>query len=318
MKQTACFTTPDRGIIPSVKPNSKLVLKSKLQMGVSIFILMAAMLVISCTEEIDLPLKSQGTRMLMVEGQITTDTTAHWVRLSYTSDYYETAENPVEGAGVTVSDGTTNYALSEDPQKKGLFKTTADFYGMPGKTYRLTITGVDSDEDGEDETYTAESTMPPFPVLDSIGVAVVHKFYDDVLQISYYSQEDPTPDDAYLYRASVNNFMVTDSLHEWSFTDDELFNGQRAEDEPVLYLDQEIKQYIVKDGDKIMLELSHIPYHYYQFLDDTLWEFYGSNPLSGNPANIRTNVSGPRKAWGFFAAYSIDRKIKVLHLNSGQ
>ncbi|MEL7585802.1 MAG: DUF4249 domain-containing protein [Prolixibacteraceae bacterium] len=280
--------------------------------------LLSLLLISACTEEIDLPLKSQGTRMLVVEGQITTDTTAHRIRLSYTSDYYDIGENPVEGAAVTVSEGTNNYILTEDPQQKGLFRTASDFYGVPGKTYRLTITGVDSDEDGQTETYTSESTMPALPVLDSIRVAVIHKFYTDVLQISYYSQEDPTPDDAYLYRASVNNVMVTDSLHEWSFTDDELFNGQRAEDEPVLYLDQEMEQYQVKHGDKIMLELSHIPYHYYQFLDDTLWEFYGSSPLSGNPANIRTNISGPRKAWGFFAAYSIDRKIKVLRLNSGQ
>jgi len=280
------------------------------------YTLLAALTATGCTEDIDLPLKSQGTRMLVVEGQITSDTTAHQIRLSYTSDYYETGENEVEGAGVTVSEGTNNYVLTEDPGQKGLFKTAADFYGVPGKTYRLTITGVDSDQDGEAETYTSESTMPALPVLDSIRVAVVHKFYTDVLQISYYSQEDPTPDDAYLYRASINNFMVTDSLHEWSFTDDELFNGQRAEDEPVLYLDQEIEQYKVKDGDQIMLELSHISYHYYQFLDDTLWEFYGSSPLSGNPANIRTNISGPRKAWGFFAAYSTDRKVKVLKIKA--
>ena len=316
MKRRYCFTTPDPVIVTSATGSFARSLNNKLQMGRYIFTMLAAVLVTACSEEIDLALKSQGTRMLMVEGQITSDTTAHQIKLSYTSDYYEPGGNPVEGAAVTVSDGTNTYVLTEDAQQKGLFKTAADFYGVPGKTYHLTITGVDSDEDGEDETYTAESTMPAFPVLDSIRVAVVHKFYTDVLQISYYSQEDPTPDDAYLYRASINNFMVTDSLHEWSFTDDELFSGQRAEDEPVIYLDQEIEQYKVEDGDQIMLELSHIPYPYYQFLDDALWEFYGSNPMSGNPANIRTNISGPRKAWGFFAAYSIDRKIKVLKIKA--
>jgi len=138
------------------------------------------------------------------------------------------------------------------------------------------------------------------------------------LQISYYSQEDPTPDDAYLYRASINNFMVTDSLHEWGFTDDRLFNGQKIADEPVLYLDQEIEQYKVKDGDQIMLEFSHIPYEYYKFLNDALWEYWGSDPFGGNPSNIPTNISGPRKAWGFFAAYAIVRKAKTLEINAKQ
>ena len=80
----------------------------------SIYTLLAAFLATACTEEIDLPLKSQGTRMLVVEGQITSDTTAHQIKLSYTSDYYETGGSEVEGAAVSVSDGTGTYQLTED------------------------------------------------------------------------------------------------------------------------------------------------------------------------------------------------------------
>jgi hypothetical protein len=54
-----------------------------------IYYIVAAVVFTACTENIDLPLKSQGTHQLVVEGQITTDTTAHWVRLSYSSDYYD-------------------------------------------------------------------------------------------------------------------------------------------------------------------------------------------------------------------------------------
>jgi hypothetical protein len=287
-------------------------------MNKNVLYILALFLLVACKEEIDLPLKDHGTRMLVVEGQITTDTIAHWIRLSYTTNYYDMESYAVEGASVTVSDGTTNYALTEDPQKKGLFKTTADFYGVPGKTYRLTITGVDSDEDGEDETYTAESTMPAMITVDSIRVDVVHKFYTDVLQISYNTQEDPAPDDAYMYRAAVNGVMVTDSLHEWGFTDDRLFNGQKIEDEPVIYLDQEIEQYKVNNGDRIMLETSHIPHEYYKYLNDALWEYWGSDPFGGNPANIPTNISGPRKAWGFFTTYAIARNVKSLRIETDE
>ncbi|MEN6456173.1 MAG: DUF4249 domain-containing protein [Prolixibacteraceae bacterium] len=287
-------------------------------MNKNIHYILGLFLLVACKEEIDLPLKDHGTRMLVVEGQITTDTTAHWIRLSYTTNYYDMESYTVEGASVTVSDGTTSYVLTEDPQKKGLFKTAADFYGMPGKTYRLTITGVDSDEDGEDETYTAESTMPAMITVDSIRVDVVHKFYTDVLQISYNTQEDPAPNDAYMYRAAVNGVMVTDSLHEWGFTDDRLFNGQKIEDEPVIYLDQEIEQYKVNNGDRIMLETSHIPHEYYKYLNDALWEYWGSDPFGGNPANIPTNISGPRKAWGFFTTYAIARNVKSLRIGTDE
>lgn len=156
--------------------------------------------------------------------------------------------------------------------------------------------------------------MPALPLVDSMRAVVVHKFYTDVLEISYFGEDDPAPDDAYMYRALVNGVMVTDTLYEWSFTDDRVFNGQRAYDEPVLYLDQEVEQYVVWEGDRITLETSHIPHEYYLFLYDAYWEYQGADPFGGNPANIRTNISGPRKAWGFFTTYAIDRKEKILKM----
>ncbi len=277
-----------------------------------IYYIVAAVVFTACTENIDLPLKSQGTHQLVVEGQITTDTTAHWVRLSYSSDYYDPVSAHVENAIVSISDGSNTFSLTEDTENPGLFKTAPDVFGLPGKTYTLTISRIDTDEDGETETYTAQSLMPDKPMVDSIHVSIEHKFYTNVLQVSYYGNEDPTPGDAYMYRVSINHVMVTDTLHEWSITDDEVYNGQRAVDEPVIYLDQKIEQYKVKNGDIITLESSHIPYEYYKFIFDALWESHGSDPFGGTPANIRTNISGPRKAWGFFAAYAVDRKSKVI------
>ena len=269
-------------------------------------------LVTSCVEDIDLPLKSSGTRMLVVEGQITTDTTAHWIKLSYTADYYNNVSDPVEDATVTVTDGETAFVLTEDPQHKGLFTTAADVYGLPGKTYTLTITGIDTDKDGETETYTAESVMPAFPKVDSIQAGIFHKFFTDVLQVDFWGEDSPTPGEAYLYKVTINNVMVTDSLNEWGFSDDEVYNGQKAIAEPVMYLDQKQEQYVAKDGDVIGLEYAAIPYQYYKFLFDAVWEWNGADPFGGNPANIRTNITGPRKAWGFFTTNAIVRKSAIL------
>jgi len=267
-----------------------------------------------CTENIDLALNSMDTRMLVVEGQITSDTTSQWIKLSYTSDYYDTLEYNINNANVMVSDGTDTCVYIKDSEVAGLYKTTIDYFGIPGKTYKLTISGIDTDKDGETETYTSESTMPEIAVVDSIRLSLEHKFYIDVLQISYYAQDSPENDDAYMYRVYKNNVLLTDSLSEWRTVDDELFNGERLEDEPVMYLNQDIDEYKVKDGDLYTLETSHIPYDYYLFIEDAQEEYQGSNPFSGNPANISTNISGPHKASGFFVAYSSYKNEKVYKI----
>ena len=283
-------------------------------MGKIFYIIFFIFIISGCSENIDLALNSMDTRMLVVEGQITSDTTSQWIRLSYTSDYYDTLEYNVSDANVMVSDGTDTCFYTEDSNVAGLYKTTSDYFGIPGKTYKLTISGIDSDNDGEMETYTSESTMPDIAVVDSIHLSLEHKFYIDVLQISYYAQDSPEEDDAYMFRVYKNNVLLTDSLSEWRTTDDELFNGERLEDEPVIYLNQEIDEYKVKDGDLYTLETSHIPYDYYLFIEDAQEEYQGSNPFSGNPANISSNISGPHEACGFFVAYSSYRNEKIYKI----
>ena len=261
----------------------------------------------SCTEDIELKLKGHGTRMLVVEGQITSDTTAHWIKLSYTADYFNTEEESVENAVVSISDGTNIFALTESPTTPGLFFTAPDIYGIPGLTYTLTISGIDTDEDGETEVYHAESTMPSAVYMDKIALSIEHIFFTDVLRISFDAQEPGEERNAYLFKVSYNGVMVTDTVYEWGYAHDEWYNGFAIVDEPVFYLDQKEEQYVINNGDIVTVEFSNIPVDYCYFLSEVVQEYYGSSPFSGNPANVRTNISGPRKAWGFFSAYHTHR-----------
>ena len=276
-------------------------------MKYNIFLSLLIVVFYSCSEDIDLKLKGHGTRMLVVEGQITSDTTAHWIKLSYTADYFDTKEERVENASVSISDGTNTHILSESQEKAGLFVTESDVYGVPGRTYTLTISGIDTDGDGEAETYHAESVMPSEVYMDKIALSIEHIFFTDVLRISFDAREPGEERNAYLFKASYNGIMVTDTLYEWGYAHDEWYNGVTILDEPIFYLDQKKEQYVIKNGDIVTVEFCNIPVDYCYFLSEVEQEYYGSNPFSGNPANVRTNISGPRKAWGFFSAYHIHR-----------
>ncbi|MCK5463086.1 MAG: DUF4249 family protein, partial [Bacteroidales bacterium] len=124
----------------------------------------------NCTERIDLELDSTYTR-LVVEGFITNDTAAHWVRLSETSDYFHNETAPaVTGAEVTIDDGEQVHRLTESDTAKGWYLTSPDYHGIPGRTYTLIIRNVDIDNDGEVEEYTAASMMKPVNPIDSIKI----------------------------------------------------------------------------------------------------------------------------------------------------
>ncbi len=74
----------------------------------------ASLILFSCTERIDIHTDSQEFARLVVEGSISTDTTAHMVKLTTTADYFDDRPpRPVSGAQVTIVSETDSFLLSE-------------------------------------------------------------------------------------------------------------------------------------------------------------------------------------------------------------
>ena len=105
--------------------------------------------------------------LLMV--QLSTDTMAHTVLLSITSDYYYNKPAPmVSGASISITDGNLTFNLKE--VSPGVYKTAPTVYGVTGKTYTLNIrlAGLI----GGYTDYEASSTLYPVTQLDSVSLAV--------------------------------------------------------------------------------------------------------------------------------------------------
>lgn len=271
-----------------------------------IFFLIFPMLAISCTEKIDVKLDDSYTR-LVVDGSITTDTMAHTVILSKTSDYYYNKPAPmVTGARVSITDGNLKFDLKED--SPGVYRTTNSVHGVTGKTYTLNIklTGLI----GGYADYTASSILYPVTTLDSISL-LLHPDWstDGIWEVKCYVQDPPTFD-YYRFLVSKNNIMVSDTLNEWFVTDDKFFNGNYANGATIAYLEQNLPEIGLRPGDKITVELNSIGKDYAGFLWAAQTELFGSNPLfSGPPANVIGNINNG--AVGFFAAYSVTRASTI-------
>lgn len=269
-----------------------------------IFILL--IMVVSCTERIDIKLDDSYVR-LIVDGAITTDTVAHTVMLSKTTSYYYNQPAPrVTGARVSITSGEHTYYLEEDIP--GVYRTDPFIHGIAGQTYTLNIR-LDSPVGGYTE-YTASSILYPVSPLDSTGLL----FHNDwstngIWEVKCFVQDPPT-NDFYRFVIWRNEVMITDTLNDWFVTDDRFFNGNYTYGATIAYLDQGSPEEGLNPGDKITVELNSIGKEYAIFLWDAQSELFGSNPLfSGPPANVKGNINNG--AIGFFAAYSVSRSCSI-------
>ncbi|MFH1120097.1 MAG: DUF4249 domain-containing protein [Bacteroidota bacterium] len=261
---------------------------------------MALLFLGSCTERIDIDLEESYTR-LVVEGIVTTDTLAHTIRLSTTTSYYYAEQAPpVRGAAVSFDDGISVTPLTET--EPGIYQTSPDYHGIPGRTYTLNIS-LASAINGH-ETYTAVSQMNPKLTLDSINST----YHDDWGPDGYYEIRcyvlDPPTTDFYMFRVFKNGILISDSLNKVLVTDDRFYNGNYTNGVGIGFLNQSFEKEIVTPGDILTIESARITEEYYRFISQLQIQTGYQNPLfSGPPANISGNISNG--GIGFFATYPV-------------
>jgi hypothetical protein len=262
---------------------------------------MAVVLIIftlaGCTERIEIELDSTYAR-LSVEGYITTDTMAHWVRLTETADYYNaTPPPPVVDAIVEIDDGENIITLTEYDSKPGYYFTSDDYFGVPGRTYDLNIQ-LSEDINGK-KNYTATSELKPVASLDSITIVYNPDF--EGWEVRVFALDPPT-EDFYSFQVYKNGILQSDTINEISITDDRFFNGSYLNGVPAYFMRGDDAD--IQPGDVITLKMGGITKDFFTFVAELRDEtFKFRNPLfSGPPANIISNISGD--AVGYFTAYA--------------
>jgi hypothetical protein len=263
--------------------------------------------VISCTERIDLPLDESSVR-LVVEGAITSETTAHSVYLTQSTSYYYNQGPPVvTGASVNVTDGENVYELIEE--EPGIYRTSNDFHGVEGMTYTLNIK-LASPIGGYTD-FTASSTISKIVILDSVSLVFYPEYGEMGLWEVKCSLQDSPSADFYRFELYRNEHLITHKLSKWRITDDTFFNGVYAAGLIVDYLDQNTDNEKLIPGDTLWVGLNKISREYFSFIQQAQSELRGSNPLfSGPGANVKGNISNG--AIGFFAAYPVSRAYAIV------
>ena len=259
----------------------------------------------SCTEDLKTDFKGKSEHLLMVEGYITTDTTAHKVILSRTFDFSDTAMIYERGAIVTISDSLNVYPLTE--YEPGIYLTDSNVFGEIGHTYILNITLSDGTQ------HEAVSHLNAVSTIDSIRFAKEYfEFTDSYYYKAYfYGQEPPGKGQFYIWNLYLNDSLFNDTINETRFEEDEWVDGNYLEDFDVYWVEEES---VRGDTIEVMLEMESIPEEYNDFLIELMMETtWRGSPWDPFPANISTNISG--EAVGFFVAKAVTR-AKVTYYKS--
>jgi hypothetical protein len=266
-----------------------------------IIMLMILVLGFGCTERIDIDLDETYTR-LVIYGALTTDTATQYIELTKTTSYYyDAAPPPVSDAIVEISDNEGNIIILSETAS-GKYATPSYFYGIPGRTYKLTIELAEAINNHK--SYEASSTVTPINTIDSIRLQFqpdwgLEGFYE--VQCFY---QDPPSREFYMFNISKNSFLLTDTITERFVSDDLFYNGSYTNGIGVGYLDQSNPEEKLNPGDTITFQGCSISEDYYNFIVNLQQEAGFQNPLFGGPpANVKGNISNG--AIGFFAVYSV-------------
>lgn len=287
------------------------------------------LVICSCTEVIDINLNDDKHSRLVVEGKITTETKAHRIRLTRSSDYFSNKPSPREiGASVTISDSENEFILHESTSEPGIYETDPGFFGRVGQTYKLNIVTSDGKE------YSSSAYLDTVFNMDSVLYEYTEDFFrvmqwgfyesKGIYILSLYAQEPEGIGNCYQFDIYLQNeygeyIKDNDTLNEAVYQNDELIDGLYIMGAEFYALDREIfnKDTIqIYDPDNggnidalrisknIRIEMLSIPQEQIDYNIAVLYETeFQGGMFSGPPSNIPSNISNG--ALGFFTASDI-------------
>lgn len=256
-------------------------------------IIMIALAFTSCEKTVTLPYKSNQSR-IVIEGNITNEKGPYFVKITTSARLQETGNyTTIDNAIVTISDDAGNSEVLTSTGQ-GIYATSA-LEGIEGRTYTLTVK-VDN------QTYTAQSTMPQSVALDSIKTEEVMMGGEIEWNLIPVYTDPSAEGNNYRFVLKVNDTLVNQYLVQNDIVRNGMTNTVRLE------IDDNDRK--LKKGDRLSLNMQCIDANVALFYT-TLALMTDSGPGGGTtPNNPPNNISNG--ALGLFSAHTMQHADKVI------
>ncbi|HEX5151638.1 MAG TPA: DUF4249 family protein [Parafilimonas sp.] len=252
-----------------------------------------ALLFTSCEKVIDVDYKDNQSKII-IEGNITNETGPYFVKITRSIPLEEAGTYPaINDAVVTISDDAGN-SETLTPQGNGMYNTNT-LKGVEGRTYTLTV-------QTENQTCTAQSTMPQRVPFDSIKVEPIVVFGDTEYNLIPVYYDPIEKGNNYRFVLSVNDTLINQHFMQ----NDDIKNGAvntfRLE-----INDEDLK---LKPGDFVSVTMQCIDKNVASYYT-ALVQMADSGPGGGTtPNNPPNNISNG--ALGVFSAHTTETRIVTI------
>ena len=269
-----------------------------------VILLLVTVTLFGCTEVVEFDVGKQNP-IIVVDGEINTLIKSHTIELTYSTDVFnDDPAPPVKGANVTIQDDRYTHILTEI--EPGIYETLDTVRGYENQDYKLSI-----EKDGN--YYSAQETLKPVGDIDCAFLLAGDSsslFLGDEYLILMSGQEPKGLGDYYLWNYYEDGILISDTVTEKWYGDDEIVDGSDFTGVLVVLIDTEkVDPY----NKTMMLEMKSISEGYYDYLYGLQLETYRGSPFDGPPANPPTNMS--EGAIGFFRATDVSRKDMCIVLD---
>ncbi len=262
-------------------------LKGNIYLILAIVFITSTLILSSCEEVIEVDLNSSNP-VLVAEGQIVKDS-AVWIKISYTSDYFNNEE-------VTFEDNASVILTDSDNNSETLTYNGDGFYKghvLLGDVYENYTINISTDE----WEYDGESTLMPPSEIYEIVVSESELQRPELDEIAYSLEikfkDVSATDDYYMMK-----FFVNGRFDSYALVDDKIF----LFGDTVIYPAMR-KEFFIDDEVIVRLHtVDNDAYNYYYQLNETVSDGKGPGGSSTpyNPAsNFGEGVLGYFVAWSF-------------------
>lgn len=250
-----------------------------------------------CEETIHVDLDTAAPQLVIdasIDWQKNTSGSEQKIKLSSTTDYYNSEFPTVSGAVITVSNSAnTVFTFTEKPNTGEYFCT--NFVPVIGETYTLKIIL-------NGQTYSASETLTEVPEIeDKIDQNDKGGIAGDEVEITYYYQDNGAQTNFYLQ--NINTNRVAYPIYEAE--DDANKQGNLI---PAYYSNKDFKT-----GDQVNIKLFGMSKQYYEYYNKLITASGNDgNPFQTTPAQVRGNIinqtNSKNFAYGYFRLSEVATK----------
>lgn len=282
---------------------------------------LASFTLFSCEDVIPFDVKD-GVEQLVVDAWITDEVHEQKIKLTLSQPYFDNSTpKPALGAEVSLINFDNSIIKLTDKENKGeyTFTPNSSDYIIEGKPVRLSIKF-------QNEEYISASILKRVPKIDSLDYEPSSvpngppdpKLPKEGFIAQFYAHDPKGEGDTYLIRTILNDTLKF-KPNEFQLAYDAGFSPGSKSDGLlfILPIRRSITQGLLKDKDKLKVELFSIPVEAYYYLQQLRQESNNggifATPLSNIPTNIiNTNTKSNKKALGAFFVSKVSRIERTI------